>query len=226
MNGCAPIQVLNNAILNTIHASPLQVYGTDQSNERYEYQRKIPALGVNTVNTQLKKKFYGNSTNRAASHIAEKKRVNQIGIYSNTLPVKQIDNNDNISTQSAVLKRVRNGGCVVPKKCINSTIAMTPTFDGRSISSNPGDPGGKKWFNITHNRWRKFCINDINVGTDVVSGYYPDYLRGVLGTSNPYNRNNTSCNVAGGVLQSTRSAKTYTNIKNRYIYQPYNPVGF
>jgi len=226
MNGYPQIQVINNAILNTVHGSPFQAYGTDQSNERYEYQRKIPALGVDTINTQLKKKFYGNSTNRSASAVAVKKRVTQIGLYSNTSPIQQVDNNDNVPTQRSVLQRVRNGGCVPPKKCNNSPCGITPTFDGRSISTNPLNPGGTKYYNIGHARWQKFCANDISTKLDVVSGYWQDYQRGSLGTSKPINPNIPNCYVAGDVLASTGFAKTYTNIKNRYIYQPYNPSGF
>ena len=225
MNGYAPIQVINNAILKTIHASPFQVYGTDQSNERYEYQRQIPALGVDTVTTQLKKKFYGNSTNRSASAIAVKRRVTQIGLYSNTTPIQQVNNN-NIPTEKTNLRRVRNSGCVPPKKCNNSPCGITPTFNGRSISTNPLNPGGTKYYNIGHARWQKFCVNDTSTKLDVVSGYWPDYQRGALGTSTPINPNNPKCYVAGGVLASTGFAKTYTNIQNRYIYQPYNPSGF
>ena len=217
MNGFAPIQNINNSLLNTSHASPLQLYGTNQSLERYEYERKTPSLGMNTVNTELKKRFYGNSTNRSASHIAEKKRVNQIGIYGNTLPIKQVVNNNNIANTNSALNRVRNHGCVLPKKCNNKPIGLTPNFDGRSISINPNNPGGNKWFNLTNNRWNKCCV------TNNVSHYYPDYLHGRLGTSKIVKLDN---NFVKHDFESNGYAKTYTDIKKRYIYQPYNPSGF
>lgn len=229
MNRFSPIQNINNAILNTNHASPLQVYGTEQSLERYQYQRKISSLGIDNITTKLEKKFYGNSSNKSASYIAEKKRVNQIGLHSNTLPIQQlqqINNNYNISTQNSALKRLRNRGYILPKKCNNTSIGITPTFNGRNIALNPQNSGGNKWFNLTYNRWNKFCINDIKNNKKTVSGYYQDYLHGYFGNSNKKNINNKYCNIAGGILESVGYAKTYTDIKKKYLYQPYNPSGF
>lgn len=219
MNKGPIIENINNAILNTYYGSPLQVYGNDSSLERYEYLRKTPGLNIDTINTQLKKKFYGNSTNRNASYIAEKRRVNQIGIYSDTLPIKNVNK---FEIQNSVLKRVRNSGYIVPKKCTNNrTLGVTPTFDGRSISLNPNNPGGNKWYNLSYSKWNNFCKNNNNI----VSSYYPDYLNYSLGTSKKINKN-YSCNVPIGFLQSNGYASTYTNINNNYIFQPYNPNGF
>jgi hypothetical protein len=221
MNKLSAIQNINNSILNTTHASPLAIYGTEQSQERYQYQRQTPNIGIDTINTQLKKKFYGNSINRTASYITEKNRINQIGIYSNTLPIKHVNNNQSVYVENSALQKVRNRGCVLPKKCNHRTIGITPTFNGRNIALNPNNPGGNKWFNLTHNKWKKCCEN--NPGK--VSKYYFDYLRGNLGTIYGKN-NNYGNNIAGDVLQSTGYAKTYINIKNRYVFQPYNPKGF
>jgi hypothetical protein len=222
MNHYAPIRNINNSKLNTIHASPLHT--NDQSIERYEYQRKTPMLGVDTNTTNLKKKFYGNSSNKSASYIAEKKRVNQIGLYSNTLPVKEVANNYCIPAQNSALRRVRSSGYVLPKKCINkTTTSITPLFNGRSIALNPDSEGGHKWYNLTHNRWAKFCVNDVLIKKNLVSGYYSDYLKGSLGTSKIINTDN---NVVQHMTENVGFAKTYTNIHNRYVPQPYNPSGF
>jgi hypothetical protein len=216
---------MNNSSSGVTHGVPLQPYGTDTANERYEYQRKIPALNVNTVATELKKKFYGNSTNRSASHIATKNRVRQIGIQANTLPIKEVNNAQSLYVQSSHLQRLRSGGCVVPKKCINSTIAPTPTFNGRSIAVNPGNPGGHSYYNVGYKRWKQFCVNDVATKKNTKSHYWASYQSG--GTPHAIHHFGTlSNNIPGGVLQSSGSAKTYNNIHKRYIYQPYNPNGF
>jgi hypothetical protein len=230
-NGQPIIQVLNNAILNTIHASPNPNYGSETAIENYQYRRQYPPLGVETTATQLKKKFYGNSTNRGASAIPEKRRVNQISKFSNTLPLKQCSDNNAIYVQSSTLRNVRNRGSIVPKKCINkNTTDNIPAFVvANPITNNPGNPGGHKWFNITNNRWNKFCTNNIATRVNGVSTYYSDYLDGVQGTSAPiFTEKNSRYNTAAitNNLASFGFAQTYTDIRNRYIFQKYNPSGF
>jgi hypothetical protein len=231
LDGRPITQVLNNSILSTIHASPNPHYGSQTAIENYQYGRQYPPLGINTVATKLQKKFYGNSTNRSASSIAEKRRVSQIGISFNTLPIKQSNNNNAIYVQSSALRNVRRHGCNVPKKCNHKlTTDHIPAFViSNSIINNPYNTGGNKWHNITHNRWRKFCTNNVATHVNDVSTYYRDYVHGIQGTSSTvFPKLNTKYNTAAitNNIESFGFAKTYTDIRNRYIFQKYNPNGF
>lgn len=223
MNGLAPIRNINNSILATTHASPMPIQGTEHVIESVQYKRMTPGTisGQETVNTTLKKKFYGNSSNKTASAIAEKKRITQIGKVSNTTPCKNVDNNQAIYAQQNALRGTRNSGYVLPKKCVNTPSSIN-TFNGRSISVNPGNPGGHTWYNLGQKRWTKFCANNDITN---VSHYYPDYVRGELGTSAPKRINNEPLyNLTSGPLASIGYAKSYTDIRNRYIFQRYNPI--
>jgi len=231
LDGQPIIEVLNNSILNTFHASPNPNYGCETATENYKYQRQYAPLGINTVATLLKKKFYGNSTNRGASAIAEKRRVNQIGVFNNTLPIKQSNDYNAIYIQSSALRNLRNRGCILPKKCTNKkTTDNLPAFVATNpINNNPQNTGGYKWYNVTYNRWRKFCINNAATGIIKTSTYYPDYLRGIKGRSaTTFNKKNTKYNTAikTNNIAGFGFAKTYTDIRNRYIFQKYNPTGF
>jgi len=223
-NGLAKQKVLNNSTLYAIHASPLvPSSGNDRSLENYIYQRKVPPIGTDTAQTALKKKFYGNSGNRTASHIAEKRRINNVGIHSSITPFSNTNNAQSVYVANRARTRTRSSGYVVPEKCqySKSNTHITPLFDGISISKNLCNPGGHKYYNMKYRIWQKFCKYDIATGQKVASNYWNDFNNGNAGTSAFVNTNNLLCNVPAGILQSTGYANTYTNIYNNYVHQPF-----
>ncbi len=230
MNQYPPIMQINNSILYSKNASPMPVLGVGAPQEHYQYQRTIPPLGIETTVSQLRKKFYGNSSNRSASAIAEKLRIKQSGNQT-TRPTKMcaaVGKSAAIQAQYSALRGLRNSGYIVPQKCIKKPLVAQgiQPVAAKSISINPGNPGGHSWYNLGHKRWAKFCAAKTPPN---VSTYWADYTHGVRGTSRIIDTTaNSKYNTAKitNNLESFGFAKTYRDIRNRYIFQKYNPSGF
>lgn len=111
---------MNNAILTSTKAMPLKDLTSDNystfSMARKQY---IRVLGEDTnfnVNTNIQKKWYGNSSIRDSTKVIGKKIRNTIG--NGTLNYSKnnfafVDTN-HINTQFQALKRVRNSGFTTP----------------------------------------------------------------------------------------------------------------
>lgn len=222
MNRQPHIQNINNSTLFSIHASPLQTNTTeDERNERYQYQRSFAPSQENTQ-TYLQKKYYGNSTNNAASSIIQKRRIQNIGKQTEIMPQKNVNNTQPVAYQNSQLQRVRNGGYVVPKKCRTSSHGITPSFNGISIATNPR--GNNFYYNVQYQTWEKMCVNDRNTQQTNINHYWGHFLnnaRDATILSSP----SSSWNVPAGDLQNNGFAQTYTNIENNYVFQPFDSLG-
>jgi hypothetical protein len=111
---------INNAILTSTKAMPLKDLTSD-NNSTFSMARKqyIRVLGEDTnfnVNTNIQKKWYGNSSIRDSTKVIAKKIRNNVGNgslnYSNN-NFAFVDTN-HINTRFQALKRVRNSGFITP----------------------------------------------------------------------------------------------------------------
>jgi hypothetical protein len=134
------LKEINNGILNTTKAMP-QKSLTSDNDSSFAMGRKqyIRSVGVdttlvngsvyNTLQNQVQKKWYGNSSVRDSTKVMEKKVRNEIGNGSLNASKGLFSFNEtrDINTTMDALRRVRNIGCSVPAKKIHN-YSNAPVF--------------------------------------------------------------------------------------------------
>jgi hypothetical protein len=127
------IQNINNGALIGVSAMPLKDSTSDSQNTfnmaRHTFIETVPSSAV-PVETQLKKKWSGNSSNRDASQVARNRRNVAVGQGLNADEgLYAFTSYSDINASTHALRRVRAGGYVAPaKKNARKTNAPTPSF--------------------------------------------------------------------------------------------------
>ena len=112
---------INNNELGTSGAMPLKDNMADGTNTFSLFRHRLtksPAFYQETT----KKKWYGNSSNRASSFVSDKRNNEEVGLVSKNVGngVMTFTSHTNRNDVSQAISRARSGGYVVSNKVIQS----------------------------------------------------------------------------------------------------------